>query len=321
MREAVLNFSGQFAFEPKIENSDNLKKKDRFIVCGMGGSHLAADLLKIWNPEFDVKIHSNYGLPPMPDNILGEHLIVLSSYSGNTEEVIDAYHKAQEKDLAMAVIAVGGELLKLAQYQNIPYIKFPDTGIQPRSASGFSFKAFLKIIGDEKAIAQVSELADTLEVEKFEEQGRNLAEKLNGFIPVVYASEENFALANNWKIKFNETGKIPAFCNRLPELNHNEMTGFDVVPQTRSLSEKFHFIFLRDDNDNPYILKRMSVVENLYRARGFNVEVLDLEKGTVFYKIFSSLILGDWTAYYLAKNYNVDPEEVPMVEEFKKMIK
>ncbi len=237
MRDAILNFPKQFAFEPKIENSDNLKKRDKFIVCGMGGSHLAADLLKIWNPEFNVKIHSSYVLPRMSDKILGEHLIVLSSYSGNTEEVVSAYHKAQEKGLAIAVISVGGELLKLAQNQKIPYIELPDTGIQPRSATGFSYKAFLKIIGDEKAIMQISELADTLEVEKFEERGRNLAEKLNGFVPIVYASEENFALANNWKIKFNETGKIPAFCNYLPELNHNEMTGFDVKLRTATLSK------------------------------------------------------------------------------------
>jgi glucose/mannose-6-phosphate isomerase len=89
-------------------------------------------------------------------------LIILSSYSGNTEESIDAFKKAKEQSLDMAVISTGGELLKLAVENNVPYIELPNTGIQPRSALGFSIKAFLKFIGEDTELKNISELGETL---------------------------------------------------------------------------------------------------------------------------------------------------------------
>ena len=152
------------------------------------------------------------------------------------------------------------------------------------------------------------------------EEGKNLAQTLNGSIPLIYASRVNTSLAHIWKITLNETGKIPAFYNVFPELNHNEMTGFDLKERTKHLSERFHFIFLRDQNDHPLVQKRMDVTAQFYRQRGLKVEMLELKGKTVFHKIFSSLLLADWTAYYLALHYGVDPEQIPMVEEFKKLI-
>ncbi|MBI2506768.1 MAG: bifunctional phosphoglucose/phosphomannose isomerase, partial [Candidatus Colwellbacteria bacterium] len=139
-------------------------------------------------------------------------------------------------------------------------------------------------------------------------------------IPIIYSSRRNIALAYNWKIKFNETGKAPAFYNTFPELNHNEMTGFDVQETTRELSDKMFFIFLKDEDDHPKITKRMEVLERLYRDRKLSVAVVSLEGNSKMEKIFNSLTLADWTAYYTAKRYNVEPEQVPMVEEFKKLL-
>ncbi|MCX6702300.1 MAG: hypothetical protein NTW60_00270 [Candidatus Wolfebacteria bacterium] len=323
MSDAIKDFPNQLAFEPVLANAENLGTKGKFIVIGMGGSHLAADLLKIINPSLDVVIHTNYGLPKMSDEALAERLIILSSYSGNTEEVLDAWSTAKEKNFSVAAIAVGGELLDLAKENNAPYVQIPDTGIQPRSALGFSLKALLKVMGDEESLSRIGELASDFDSVKEEDWGRGLAERLEGFVPVIYSSDENFPIAMNWKIKFNETGKVPAFANKLPEMNHNEMTGFDVAPGTSGLSENFYFILLQDGGDNPKISKRIGVLENLLRDRGFNVEVLSLDADSddVFRKIFSSLILADWTAYYLAEQYGVESEQVPMVEEFKNSIR
>jgi glucose/mannose-6-phosphate isomerase len=136
----------------------------------------------------------------------------------------------------------------------------------------------------------------------------------------VYASVRNTAIAQNWKIKFNETGKVPAFWNVVPELNHNEMTGFDAKAKTTPLSRHFHFVFLKDAEDDRRIIKRMNVMEKLFRDRGFKTEIVLLQGKTDLHKIFNGLILADWTAFHSAKLYGVDPEQVPMVEEFKKMI-
>lgn len=319
--EAIKNFHRQFEFKPEVGNVGKLKKYEKFIVAGMGGSNLAPELLKIRRPGLDIFSHRNYGLPVFPPKVLKNTLIIASSYSGNTEETLDAFKLAISKNYPVAAISVGGKLLELAKKFKKPFIQLPNTGIQPRSAVGFSAKALLKLIGDREASREISELAEILKPYELERAGKAMAKKLKGLVPMIYSSERNKAIAYNWKIKFNETGKIPAFMNIFPELNHNEMTGFDVIDATRNLSKNFYFIFLKDTADQQKIVQRMNVTERLYRERGFPVEVAVVNGKTVFHKIFSSLIFADWTSYYTAQEYGAEATEVPMVEEFKRLIK
>jgi glucose/mannose-6-phosphate isomerase len=314
MYEGLKNFNQQFLFDPKIENNSALDRKSSFVVVGMGGSAHAAELLKNMKPELDIMVRRDYGLPRLPVTVLQNKLIILSSYSGNTEEVIDAFTQAKEKNLAMAVIATGGKLLALAIENKVPYIKLPDFQIEPRIALGLSIKAFLKLVGEEDELQKIKTLATILLPLEFETPGKELAERMKGCVPVIYASMPNATVAYNWKIKLNETGKIPAFYNVFPELNHNEMNGFSV------LSEKFYFIFLRDKADNPKVLKRMDVTAQMYRERNLKVEILDMAGENAWQKIFSSLMLADWVSYHTALLYGFKPDGVPTVEEFKKLI-
>ena len=265
MQEAIKNFSEQFSYQPEIQNKEKLLNYQWCILVGMGGSHLAADILKIYNPSVHMTIHEDYGLP-YPAEMLKNSLVIASSYSGNTEEVIDAYKKAKEQGIALAAVSVGGKLIEMAKEDGIPYIQLPDTGIQPRSALGFSLKALMALMKEDKGLEELNMISD-INPEDFEEEGKSIAKSLQGKVPVIYSSEINKPIAYNWKIKFNETGKIPAFCNAFPELNHNEMTGFDVVDSTKKLSENMCFIFLRDELDNPRIKKRMQVMKKLFEDR------------------------------------------------------
>lgn len=320
MYEAIKNFNEQFAYEPVVENEDKFSVRHKYIVFGMGGSHLAADIVKTWNPTLHIMVRSNYGIPVLHEHERKEYVCIASSYSGNTEEVIDGYVHAISDGIPTAAIATGGKLLELAKKNNSPYVELPAVGIQPRSALGYGIRAFLKVMGLENGLAESGELVKTLQPAESEEYGKKLAEDLKGCIPVIYASERNRSIAYNWKIKCNETGKIPAFYNVFPELNHNEMAGFDVIPGTRALSEKFVFIILKDKTDHPKIQKRMDILEKLYNDRGLRVLPLTLAGKNSFHKIFSSLVLADWFSYYTAKQYGADPEPVPMVEEFKRLI-
>ena len=320
MEEAIRNFAKQFEYEPKIENEEKLQRTGKYIICGMGGSHLQGDVMQNAAPGFDLSVHQDYGLPGWPDEVLKKTLIIASSYSGNTEEAVSAFEEAVEKGYPVAVSSTGGKLIDLAKEHGVPYIQIPDTGIQPRSALGFTFKALAAIVGREDMSEQAAALAFDLKPEEFEEQGRKLAETLKGRVPVIYASNKNYSIAYNWKIKFNETGKIPACYNLFPELNHNEMTGFDVADSTKDIAENFHFIFLKDVQDHPRIQKRMEVLEKQLKDRGLLLETFNLEGATPLYKIFSSLLLADWTALHTAKLYGTEPEQVPMIEEFKKLI-
>lgn len=284
----------------------------------MGGSHLAADLISIWKPELDLVVWSDYGLPPLKD--LKERLIIASSHSGNTEEVIDVFEEALKRQLHTVAVSTGGKLVALADLIRTPYVLVPQTHIQPRSALGYSLMAILTAMGEKKAISELSKLERLLSPRRYKNSGKALARRLKGRVPVIYSSQRNKAIAYNWKIKFNETGKIPAFCGAFPELNHNEMTGFDSKGKTKPLSKKFYFIILMDEKDNSKIKKRMRVLAGLYRQRGLSVEIIPLRGQNIWLKIFSSLILADWASYYTACEYGVEPEQVPMVEEFKKLI-
>lgn len=320
MKDAIKNFAKQFEFDPKIENEGNLERRDSFVLAGMGGSHLAADVLRSLDPYIDLVIHRNYGLPKLRDKDLKKRLIIVSTYSGNTEEAISAFAEAQKKGLPLAAICKGGKLLELAKKHSVPYIQLPDTNIQPRSALGFSFLAILKMMGKEKELKDAQNIGVKLDALAYDKQGKELAKKLADKVPIIYASFRNKSIAYNWKIKINETGKVPAFYNVFPELNHNEMTGFDVQDSTRKLSESFHFIFLKDANDDKKIQARMDVLKNLYEKRGFSVEMVELDNSSMINRIFSSLLLADWTALYISEHYGTESEQVPMVEEFKRLI-
>jgi len=326
MRDAIINVLKQFAYEPQVENVDHLKRWKKFVVCGMGGSHLAGDLLKLLKPTLDIVIHSDYGLRAMLD--LKERLVIVSSYSGNTEEVIDNVREARRRKLSVAVIASGGKLIALAKQFQIPCVVLP-SGVQPRMAIGYSLLGMLKLMGENRLVTAFHVQGSRLRPAQFEQQGKRLANVLSGAIPILYSSVRNKSLAYYWKITLNETGKIPAFCNVFPEVNHNEMQGFaSPAPLCRSLLHKrgleesaFTFIFLQDQHDHPRIKKRMRVMKQMFEDRNMRVEIVSLKGTTTFEKVFNTVFHAAWTAYYLARRNRQDPETVPLIEEFKQSMR
>jgi len=314
----------QFLFDPKIINADNLKikKPKYFIVLGMGGSALAGDLLKncLSNPK--LIIHKNYGLPLIPEEVLKNSLIIAISYSGNTEEVIDGYNQAKKKKLAIAVISTGGKLLIKAKKDKMPYVdvEIPDYNLQPRLALGLMMKALAVFVDDKKIINEFVSLSSNLNPKKFQKIGEKLAKEIFGYIPIIYASEKNKSLAYQWKISFNENTKIPAFFNTFPELNHNEMSGFDNSLKSKKLSQNFYFIFLQDKSDDLRLQKRMKILQNIFQEKKLKIQKIELNKTSNLEKIFSSILLANFTSYYLAEKYLVDPEDLFLIENYKKII-
>lgn len=320
MENSIINFAKQFGFEPKIENTEKLETgKTKFVLGGMGGSHLAGGILKIINPEIDLIIHRDYGLPKISEVNEKETLYIASSHSGNTEEVLDFADEAYSKGLDLIIITSGGKLLDFARENNLPAIVLPNDGIQPRTAIGYSLLALYKIVLSDQ-VSELQKFQNIIDSKKNINQAKELAKILQNKIPVIYTSSKNRAIAYNWKIKFNETGKIPAFYNSFSELNHNEMQGFDFTSENANLSEKFHFIFIKDSEDEERIEKRTKVTEQIYQEKGFGVTSLFLEGDSKIEKIFNSLLLADWTTLELAKMYNTEPEKVPLIEKFKTLL-
>lgn len=317
MEDSILNFNEQFAFDPEIQNAEHLGDFDHIILCGMGGSHLAADLIKTIKPGVDIYVHKDYSLPPYENDFLQRGLLIACSYSGNTEETLSFFNSAYDKELKIAVITTGGKLLEEAKTNNIPYIQIPDTGIQPRQADGFLSMALLKMMGDEDTLAGWSLLQEKLDPKKLQTQAEKIVEEIEDKIPVVYSSTQNLHIAYNWKITMNETAKTPAFYNVFPELNHNEMQGFDLDEDKKDL---FHIIFIKDSNDDEKNQKRMKITKDLYVDRGISISEIDLNDKTREEKVFNAIILADWVALILAHKNNKEAEQVPMIEEFKKKL-
>lgn len=317
----IREYARQFAYEPEVKNAERLGSFKKVVIGGMGGSGLVAGLLRAIKPEMDVVAHHEYGLPKFIDKNEEEYLFVAVSHSGETGEVIDFAQAAIARGLNTAVIAARGRLLALAQEKQLPYIDLPGDEVQPRMTLGYMLRAILKLVGEESLYKQTGRLANSLKSERYEKEGKKLARVLLDKIPVIYASRANQILAYNWKIKFNETAKVPAFYNTLPELSHNEIQGLATRPgNERILSERMHFIFLEDDADDQRVQTRMKAVADMYREWGLFVEHIKIEGQSRLERIFSALVLGDWAAYYTALGHRVEPEPVPAIDQLKKAL-
>ena len=320
MEDTIRRFPEQFDWQPIVEHSEVLRPRKHFVVCGMGGSHLGAWLIKKYGNIPNITIHRNYGLPEFSAEIQSDALIVLSSYSGTTEEVLDAGRIALEKGLPVAAVSTGGKLIEFAREHAIPHVVIPETGLEPRMAIGFSMLAIARLMANPMLEKSIRESGKRIDPVAGKDAGTRIAELLRGKIPIVYASAANAPLAFIWKIKFNETAKIPSFFNVFPEMNHNELTGFDVVDSTRDISSRLHAIMLEDFSDHPRIVERMKVAGEMLVEKGIPVERIPLAGKSGFEKAFNSALLAGWASLGLAHEYNVPNPETPMVAEFKKRL-
>ena len=334
-----MNFLKQFSVG--LDAAKDIKAVGDFnqlIFCGMGGSALPASILKTLSTFYEwpinIKIYRTYGLP---SRISPRALVFTVSFSGNTEETISSYEEAKKRNLTVISVATGGKLAKLCKKNKTPFIKLPAEKIQPRSAVGYQFAAITKVLSNSNIITDldkdISTMSKTLKSGTLEKQGKELAKRIKGKIPVIYASDKYRTLAQIWKINFNENSKSPAFWNYFPELNHNEITGMAYELECE-YSDKpiFHVLILKDENDHPRIQKRMDVTAKLLstqgqsasggKEKGLKVDIIKLPKiKNLLVKIFSNYILSQWTSYYLALEYETDPSPVKIQEEFKKKFK
>lgn len=300
MNEDIAQVGMQFAFEPKIQNASVLGRKKSFIIAGVGGSALAADLLRVWRPDLDIIIHRNYGLPEIPTHRIGEYLFIASSYSGNTDEVQDSLSEALKRGMAVVIIATGGKLLEKAKIEGLPYIELTQYNIPTRLTIGIAAKAILACMGEWEGVNELSQLTD-LNPGSFEEPAKLLAQRLIGSVPLIFASQKNLPLSYAWQVQFNEY-KTPAFTNRFPELSHNAIHGLEGTGDCQKIAQKFHVIFLTDANDDSRIQKGMATTQSLLEGRGLTAENIALT-GEGFRKIFNSFFLANRTAQALEQFY------------------
>jgi glucose/mannose-6-phosphate isomerase len=296
------------------------KKYNSVVLSGMGGSALVAELLNIYLDKFQIEINRSYSLPQKSYD--PDCLNIISSYSGNTEETLSCFEEALKNNLSCLGIASSGRVEEICREKKIPFIRMPkpNPDFQPRFATGYSFAALLNLMANNGMLALDSGIFPPTtkkiksDLKVLENLGQEIAKKIQGKTPVVYAPVKYRSLAMIWKIMFNENSKTPAFWNFFPELSHNEMVGF-TKPQAN-----FYFVMLRDKNDHPQNLKRLEITMNLFKEYGIESVVVDIPEGDPLYRIFATLQIGSFTSYYLALAYEIDPTPVEMVEKLKSLL-
>ncbi len=329
MRKIILNFPGQFKVGVEaaknifLEKGSFLTPPENIIVCGMGGSGLPGDILVTLRP-LDMFVYKSYRLPPQASN---KSLIVCVSYSGNTEETLSSFQTAINQNLPVISITTGGKLAELSKKHHAPCVILPPPYVPPRLALGEMFAALVQVLANHNLlgkgiIEEVLRVGDSLAPEKLEKQGKKIAEKIFGKIPIIYNSRRLREIGWIWKNSLNETAKILAITNYLPEVNHNEIVGFWKINEMQIENEKLYVIILRDKTgSHPRILKQMKITKELIEKEGIKVGFVDMGGETLLEKIFSSIILGFWTAYWLALEYKIDPTPVKPIEELKRRLR
>lgn len=313
MKEILRTYNQQFKFQPEIINEHLVHKSFKQIVlCGMGGSHLAAGILKTIEPGIDIYVHKDYDIPPYTKSFLESSLLVASSYSGNTEEVISFYTKIKQLyDLPVLCISLGGQLLELAQKNNDPYIVLPQTQFVPRSALGITSIALAHLLKSKDVFYKLQNIE--IDIAGLEEQVADIAIPLKNKIPVFYSSNQNLHLAYNWKIKCNETAKQLAFYNTIPESNHNELEGYEYVGNNSNILP----VLLRDMQDDSRIQKRFTVFETMLKEKGIECMTIDISNSDIYKKVFNTIVLGDFVSAHIAELQGYPQAEVPLIESFK----
>jgi glucose/mannose-6-phosphate isomerase len=330
MFDVISNFPIQVqeAYEigMNIQVKDELKNVRNIIICGLGGSAIGGDLLRslLW---YEIKIpmyvNRNYKLPAFADE---NSLVIISSYSGNTEESLSAYEEAKKKNCRMVCISSGGNLTVMAESDGLLLIKTPK-GYQPRAALAFSFFPLLVLMyklgfaaEQYDAIMSIKKRCEDrcLQYSNPDETNNNAlktAMYLQGKIPVLYSSTDLLDIVNlRWRGQLNENAKTLAFGNYLPEMNHNEIVGWQENPE---LLKHLAIIAFRDVEDQPRILKRLDITLDLIAPLSALLIEIDGEGSTRLERIFDIVYLGDWVSFYLAILNKIDPTPVEKINYLK----
>ena len=303
---------------------------NKVIILGMGGSAIGGDLaasLALAESKIPVMVSRGYQLPAFTD---ADTLVIASSYSGNTEEILTAFGEALKTAAKKMVMTTGGKLKSQAEESGIPVFSF-DYKAPPRAALPFSLMPIigilqkLGIISDKTAdlketIAVLNQISPLInEAAPFADNpAKQMAAGLKGNLAVVYGAGIVSEVARRWKTQFNENSKAWAFYELLPELNHNAILGYRFP---RELAAKISVIFLNSNLLPERVKLRYRLTRQLLNEAGVNTCQSDGQGESPLSQIMSLVLSGDYVSYYLALLNQIDPSPVKEIDFLKKQLK
>lgn len=296
------------------------------VLSGMGGSAIGGDLVRSYLSE-ELKVPFAVSrFYTLPSYVGSKTLVIISSYSGNTEETLSSYRDAIRRKAKVLCITTGGEVERLARKHNHACIKVPP-GLQPRAALGYSLFPLLIALARLGFISsQQRDIKETIIGLKFRSQiYRNplspgnlplkVARHLHGRLPIFYSAADHLDAVNvRWRGQVSENAKQLAYGNVLPEMNHNEIVGWKVDPE---LMKKMTVVFLRDRGTHPRVRLREEITMRIVKSYASDVLEVRSEGRSLLARIISLVYLGDWVSYYLAILNKQNPTPVSVIEYLK----
>jgi glucose/mannose-6-phosphate isomerase len=321
MKTLVENFSKQVTEAINIGSNAKLTasqhKISNVLICGLGGSGIGGSIvneLVIGNANVPVNISKGYFIPAYVNE---NTLVIISSYSGNTEETLNCMKLALVKNAKITAVTSGGKVLETAKEKGFDCIVVPG-GMPPRSCLGYSLTQLFFILGFHNIITinyktDLEAAAKLIESEKVNiiAEATIIAEKLNGKIPVIYATTYNEGIAVRFRQQLNENAKILCWHHIIPEMNHNELVGWTQKNDNLSV-----LIFL-DKDDYSRNLARVDINKEVIKKYTENVREVWSKGDSVIEKAIYFIHLGDWISVILGEMRGVDLMEVNVINALK----
>lgn len=296
----------------------------KIVFAGLGGSAIGADLVRSYlyfESKIPVMVCREYELPAYVDS---QTLVFIASYSGNTEETISAYHQAKERGAKLIAISSGGTLKEYALKDEITFIEIPK-GLPPRAALGYlsiiplCILAKVGLIKDSNfTVNQTIQVLQDLKnknlnpgIGQKDNIAKYIAAKIFNKFVVIYSSSIHFDVCvTRLRGQFNENSKTLASSHLFPEMNHNEIVGWQ---NPQKLFKNLVVIMLRDKDMHPRVAKRMDITEDILKKEGVEIFEIWSRGESLLSRIFSLIYIGDFISYYLAILYGIDPTPVDRV--------
>lgn len=297
------------------------------VVAGMGGSAIGGRLAAAAlgdRASRPIVFARGYGVPAWatPDTT-----VLCASYSGDTEETLAAYEAAGALGARRVVVTTGGRLAAQARADDVPVIPAAG-GLQPRAAVAYMVVAALEVAAacgaGERLLSEIDVAAEHLEAMVIEwgpdapsdSLAKRLAMRLHGSIPVIYGAGITEPIAYRWKTQVNENAKLPAFWHELPELDHNELCGWEGASSLARLSA----VFLEDADQHPRLSRRFELTEELIAGDAHATFRIPAVGRAAVERVMSLVLLGDLVSLYLAVLRGADPTPVDVLQELKERL-
>jgi glucose/mannose-6-phosphate isomerase len=290
----------------------------QIVICGMGGSGIGGKIASQWvvdEIKVPVILHSDYGIPNF---VNANSLVICSSYSGNTEETLSSLEEAHQKGAHIIGICSGGKLMDFCNAKGYDCVKLPG-GNPPRAALAYSLIQLINIMVQHHLISSVhlenirnasSFLID--EQNNIEAEGKQIASFLFGKVGVVYAGPFYEGVAVRARQQFNENSKTLAICHVIPEMNHNELLGWE------GGDDRFAALFLNSSDLDKRNAARFAFTKSFVSGKtSFVKEVLAKGNNRIERALYL-IHLVDWASFYVADLKQIDAVDITVIEALKK---